>query len=296
MSNWLKHFTFLCGWLLAAVIVAFVAISCARTRGAEIPSAPPNPQSAVLLDFYADWCGPCQTMGPTISGLTQAGYRVERVNIDENRTLAARYGVETHSLFCHGPRGARDRPRRRPGQLSPAGGQCSRRPAAGHWPSRRHPPRSNARSRVNRRPPGDMNGRSATARPSCESTARTIRACVPSAAARWSSGRVGCWFSPRGTSSKTPSRFSSGSTPARPTGPACSRPMGPGTSRFWKRMQRRRASKRPSWSLARKPSNRKATGWNLAAMGPTASWRATMGCSSGIGDRAWPRAGPTIGW
>ena len=99
MSNWLKHLSFLCGCLLAAAIVAFLALSCAVTRGAE-PQAPiPNGQSPVLLDFYADWCGPCQTMGPTVNGLAQAGYCVERINIDQNQTLAARYGVERIPCF-----------------------------------------------------------------------------------------------------------------------------------------------------------------------------------------------------
>ena len=52
----------------------------------------------VLLDFYSDSCVPCRQMSPTVQALIDAGYPVERVNVDKNRPLAAKFGV--HSWPC----------------------------------------------------------------------------------------------------------------------------------------------------------------------------------------------------
>lgn len=48
-----------------------------------------------LLDFYADWCGPCQMMKPTIEEFEKAHpeIKVTSVNIDEDEELAEKYGV-----------------------------------------------------------------------------------------------------------------------------------------------------------------------------------------------------------
>jgi thiol-disulfide isomerase/thioredoxin len=53
----------------------------------------------VMLDFYADWCGPCKAMHPTVQALAAAGYPVEQVNIDQNRKLAAKYGIQSIPCF-----------------------------------------------------------------------------------------------------------------------------------------------------------------------------------------------------
>lgn len=57
-----------------------------------------NP-NVVLLDFGADWCGPCRTMEPTVKRLEDAGYPVRRVNVDENRELARRFNVASIPCF-----------------------------------------------------------------------------------------------------------------------------------------------------------------------------------------------------
>lgn len=49
----------------------------------------------VLLDFHADWCGPCRQLEPTISQLADRGYPVHKVNVDQHRALASQYGVES---------------------------------------------------------------------------------------------------------------------------------------------------------------------------------------------------------
>ena len=50
----------------------------------------------VLLDMWADWCGPCHMLAPTIDQLSSelAGrVKVAKLNIDENPAIANRYGV-----------------------------------------------------------------------------------------------------------------------------------------------------------------------------------------------------------
>jgi thioredoxin len=52
----------------------------------------------VLLDLWADWCGPCHMLAPTIDQLSTelAGrVKVAKLNIDENRATAARFGVRS---------------------------------------------------------------------------------------------------------------------------------------------------------------------------------------------------------
>lgn len=57
-----------------------------------------NSDTPVLVDFYADWCGPCKVLGPIVDELaTDYDGRavVGKVNIDEWQELAARYGVRS---------------------------------------------------------------------------------------------------------------------------------------------------------------------------------------------------------
>jgi thiol-disulfide isomerase/thioredoxin len=53
----------------------------------------------VLLDFYADWCGPCRGMDPTVRELSNKGYPIRRVNIDQEQALARQFGVERIPCF-----------------------------------------------------------------------------------------------------------------------------------------------------------------------------------------------------
>jgi thioredoxin 1 len=55
-----------------------------------------------LLDFYADWCGPCITMEPIIEELEKdiAGkIEIKRVNVDENEEESEKYGVMSIPTF-----------------------------------------------------------------------------------------------------------------------------------------------------------------------------------------------------
>lgn len=49
-------------------------------------------QERVLVDFYANWCGPCKMLGPVIDSVSDE-IKVLKVNVDENQDLAREYGV-----------------------------------------------------------------------------------------------------------------------------------------------------------------------------------------------------------
>lgn len=53
----------------------------------------------VLLDFSADWCGPCRGMEPVVHQLQSAGYPVRKVNVDRERDLANRFHVQGIPCF-----------------------------------------------------------------------------------------------------------------------------------------------------------------------------------------------------
>lgn len=49
-----------------------------------------------MIVFYADWCGPCKVYKPVYEDFAaQNNVQVERVDIDENRTLTEQYGVRS---------------------------------------------------------------------------------------------------------------------------------------------------------------------------------------------------------
>lgn len=48
-------------------------------------------KEVVIVDFYADWCGPCRMLAPILEEIE--GVNIYKVNVDENSDLAIQYGI-----------------------------------------------------------------------------------------------------------------------------------------------------------------------------------------------------------
>ena len=58
-------------------------------------------EKPVLLDFYADWCGPCRMVGPIVEQIANENpqYLIGKINVDEEPELANAFGIVSIPTF-----------------------------------------------------------------------------------------------------------------------------------------------------------------------------------------------------
>jgi thioredoxin 2 len=87
-----------CGKCHGPIDVASSQIHPISASDANFSNEVLNYPGAVLVDFWAPWCGPCRTVSPMLDNLAlkYAGrIKVVKVNVDENPVTASRYGIRS---------------------------------------------------------------------------------------------------------------------------------------------------------------------------------------------------------
>lgn len=88
-------------------------ILCLDSNASTMPKKNPKDiisksQDAVLVDFYADWCGPCQTMNPILDEVLvelEGKIKLLKLNVDKHPQLAQQFAVRSiphYILFKRG--------------------------------------------------------------------------------------------------------------------------------------------------------------------------------------------------
>ena len=63
-----------------------------QITGAEFKKEVLESKEPVLVDFYADWCGPCKMLAPIMDDISNE-HKVFKINTDEESDLAMEYGI-----------------------------------------------------------------------------------------------------------------------------------------------------------------------------------------------------------
>ena len=86
----------------ASINIGSLASDVGTTSDSSFSRDVLSSKQPVVVDFYADWCGPCHRMAPVVDQLSnEYGGRVRfvRVNIDSSPNTAQRYGISSIPTF-----------------------------------------------------------------------------------------------------------------------------------------------------------------------------------------------------
>jgi thiol-disulfide isomerase/thioredoxin len=90
-----------CSCALLAADPSTAQPTAAQSNVAQVSAAPSSPAqpAAMVLNFTAPWCGPCQSMSPMVTQLEAEGLPIRKINIDREPALMRHFGVTSIPAF-----------------------------------------------------------------------------------------------------------------------------------------------------------------------------------------------------
>ncbi|WP_455474164.1 thioredoxin [Bartonella sp. B30(2025)] len=73
-------------------------MTCIKVDNSNFESEIINSSNPVVVDFWAEWCGPCKMIAPILDEISTEMHnkiKIAKINIDENPELATKYGVRS---------------------------------------------------------------------------------------------------------------------------------------------------------------------------------------------------------